>query len=213
MRSTSCSRWKTSWRPNEQRPQIREAASAVVTSSRLPLPDLARLSAEQQAVADKVAAGPRGQVRGPVRLWLHSPELAARAQELGEFLRWRTSLDPRISELVILATARHYTCHYIWFNHVGLALDNGVSQQAIDDMKHGRPPRWLQDDEATAHQLAIEILRDNAPDDETLDRARRAFGDRGVVEVGALIAHYHSGAIVLSLSDVTLPDGTRECLP
>lgn len=181
--------------------------------SRIPLPDLARLSAEQQEVADKVAAGPRGQVRGPVRLWLHSPELAARAQELGEFLRWRTSLDSRISELVILATARHYTCHYVWFNHVGLALDHGVSQQAVLDIKHGRPPRGLQEDEATAHQFAVEVLGRDAPTDLTLDRARRAFGDRGVIEMGALIAHYHSGAIVLSLSDVMLPDGTRECLP
>ena len=75
-------------------------------SSRIPLPDSHRLSKEQQHVANEVAAGPRGEVRGPVRVWLYSPELAARAQKLGEFLRWDTVLAPRISELVILVTAR-----------------------------------------------------------------------------------------------------------
>ena len=184
-----------------------------MTSSRIPLPDLDRLSAEQQAVAEEVAAGPRGEVRGPVRIWLHSPELAGLAQQLGEFLRWRTVLEPRISELIILVTARHYGCHYIWFNHAPLALKHGLSPQAVDDVKNRRPPLGLQEDEAAAYQLASEILSSNAAEDETLARARRVLGDRGVIEAGALIAHYHSGAIVLSFSDITLPDGTKECLP
>ncbi len=89
------------------------ATGAAAPSPRLTLPDLDRLSDAQQEVARQVVAGPRGEVRGPVRVWLHSPELAGRAQKLGEFLRWGTVLDPRISELVILVTARHYACHYI----------------------------------------------------------------------------------------------------
>ena len=184
-----------------------------MTSSRIPLPDLARLSAEQQAVADAVAAGPRGVVRGPVRVWLHSPELAGLAQKLGEFLRWRTVLEPRISELIILVTARHYDCHFIWFNHAPLALKHGVSPQAVDDIRDRVSPRGLRDDERAAYGLASEILASNRPADQTLGRAREVFGDRGVVEAGALIAHYHSGAIALSLSDVTLPDGRKDCLP
>lgn len=184
-----------------------------MTSSRIPLPDLARLSAEQQLVADEVAAGPRGDVRGPVRLWLHSPELAGLAQKLGEFLRWRTVLQPRISELIILVTARHYDSHYIWFNHAPLALKHGLSPQAMEDIRNRKTPLELGEDEAAAYRLASEVLSRNGATDETLARARQFFGDRGVIEVGALIAHYHSGAIALSFSDITLPDGTKECLP
>lgn len=184
-----------------------------MTSSRIPLPDLARLSAEQQSVADEVAAGPRGDVRGPVRLWLHSPELAGLAQKLGEFLRWRTVLQPRISELIILVTARHYDSHYIWFNHAPLALKHGLSPQAMEDIKYRKPPLELQEDETAAYQLASEVLGSHGATDETLARARQVLGDRGVIEAGALIAHYHSGAIALSFSDITLPDGTKECLP
>ena len=54
-----------------------------MTSARVPLPDLAHLTDEQKKVADEVT-GPRGEVRGPVWVWLHSAELAGRAQKLGE---------------------------------------------------------------------------------------------------------------------------------
>ena len=121
-------------------------------SSHIPLPDLKRLDAEQQRVADEVASGPRKEVRGPMHVWLHSPELASRAQKLGEFLRWGTTLDARISELVILVTARHYDCRYMWNNHVGLALKAGLTQKAIDAIDAGRPPFFANADEAARQE-------------------------------------------------------------
>jgi len=183
------------------------------SSARLPLPDLADLDEAQQAVAKEVSAGPRGEVRGPVRVWLHSPELANRAQKLGEFLRWGTVLEPRISELVILVTARHYDCHYIWFNHVKLALKGGLDEQAVESIKNRREPHLAKADEQVAYSFTIEILRNRAVSSPTLSRARELFGERGVVEMGAIIAHYHSGAIALGLADILLPDGSKTCLP
>jgi 4-carboxymuconolactone decarboxylase len=182
-------------------------------SNRIPLPDLTKLNEAQKLVADEVAAGPRGEVRGPVRVWLYSPELAGRAQKLGEFLRWGTVLDARISELVILVTARHYTCHYVWFNHVGLALKNGIAPDAVEAIKNKQEPALEKDDEKAAYAFATEVLRNNAVSDATLAQARASFGERGTVEMGAIIAHYHSGAIALGLADISLPDGTKTCLP
>ncbi|HVZ53429.1 MAG TPA: carboxymuconolactone decarboxylase family protein [Pseudolabrys sp.] len=181
--------------------------------ARIPLPDLAHLNEAQQKIANEVAAGPRGEVRGPVRVWLHSPELANRAQKLGEFLRWDTVLEPHISELVILVTARHYNCHYIWFNHVGLALKGGLSAEAVERIKQRQEPSFASADEAAAYDFTVELLRNNAVSDATLLRARDLFGDRGAVEIGAIVAHYHSGAIVLGLADIVLPDGSKTCLP
>jgi len=180
---------------------------------RLSQPDLAALTPEQQRVADDVAAGPRGEVRGPVRMWLHSPELAARAQKLGEFLRWGTALAPRISELVILVTARHYDCDYIWFNHRPLALRHGIAVETVESIANRRQPVLPAPDEAAAYAFATEILQRHAVGDATLARARECFGERGVIEMGTIIGHYHSGAIALSLADISLPDGTERCLP
>lgn len=183
------------------------------SSQRIPLPDLARLSDAQQQVANQVAAGPRGEVRGPVRVWLHSPQLADRAQKLGETLRWGSSLEPRICELVILVTCRHYDSHYMWFNHVKPALNNGLSQLTIDAIKSRRKPVFDTADEAAAYALATEVLNQHEVSDTTLTGGRAIFGDRGVIEIGAIIGHYHSGAIALGLADVTLPDGSKTCLP
>jgi 4-carboxymuconolactone decarboxylase len=182
--------------------------------TRLPLTDLHSLTPDQKSVAERIASGPRGEVRGPVRLWLHSPQLADIAQALGAFLRWNTVLAPRISELVILVTARHYTCHYIWFNHVGIALNAGLSADAVEAIKQRGDPRpFLDPDETIAFTLTDAILSDVRVDDGLVDRARSVFGDRGVVELSTIIGHYHSGSILLSLSDVSLPDGNRACLP
>jgi 4-carboxymuconolactone decarboxylase len=179
----------------------------------LSMPDLSALTPEQQVVADSVASGPRGEVRGPVRLWLHSPELANRAQKLGEFLRWGTALEPRICEIVILVTSRHYDSHYMWFNHVETALKHGVSPKAIDCIKNGQAPHFDGEDEQAAYDFVSGMLTHNRVTVPVLIAAKAHFGERGVVEMGAIIAHYHSGAIVLSLADVTLPDGSKSCLP
>ena len=174
-------------------------------SSHIPLPDLKQLDAEQQRVADEVASGPRKEVRGPMHVWLHSPELASRAQKLGEFLRWGTTLDARISELVILVTARHYDCRYMWNNHVGLALKSGLMQKAIDAIDAGRAPFFTKADETAAYAFATEMLERHAVSNETLAKARWALGDRGVVETGAIIGHYHNGAIALAIAGITAP--------
>jgi 4-carboxymuconolactone decarboxylase len=182
-------------------------------TTRISLPDPDHLTPAQRDVYDAVASGPRGVVRGPVLLWLHSPEYASRAQKVGEFLRWDTVLEGRLSELVILVTARHYGCHYVWFNHSKVALEQGLAATVIEDIKHGRRPRFEHEDEAAAYAFATEMLETHDVSDETLERAKAQFGERGVVELGAVIGHYHSGAIVLTAARMPLPDGSRTCLP
>lgn len=181
--------------------------------TRISLPDPDTLTPAQREVYDAVASGPRGVVRGPVLLWLHSPEYASRAQRVGEFLRWNTVLEGRLSELVILVTARHYGCHYIWFNHCRIAAEQGLADTVIEDIKHGRTPRFMREDEAAAYAFATEMLRDHDVSDATLERAKTLFGERGVIELGAIIGHYHSGAIVLAAARMPLPDGSLTCLP
>ena len=64
----------------------------------------------QREVAAEITAGPRGEVRGPFIALIHNAELARRIQALGEYLRWKTKLPPKIVELAVLVTARRWTC-------------------------------------------------------------------------------------------------------
>src|SRR5690349_11205781 len=91
-----------------------------------PTPDT--MDAEQRRVHDKVVSGRRGKIVGPLRAALHSPELADRWQALGEFLRYNTSLTPRLSELAILVTGRACQSPFEWYAHRAEALKAGVEQ-------------------------------------------------------------------------------------
>lgn len=100
-----------------------------------------------------------------------------------------------------------------WFNHVGLALKHGIAPEAVEAIKNKREPVLAKDDEAAAYAFTTEVLRNNAVSDSTLAKVRALFGERGAVEMGAIIARYHAGAIALGMADINLPDGTRTCLP
>ena len=70
--------------------------------------DRARLTERQRQVADEIQSGPRGGLAGPFWPWLRSPDLAERAQKLGELVRFHSTLSPRLFELAVLVTAHHW---------------------------------------------------------------------------------------------------------
>ncbi|MGQ9364966.1 carboxymuconolactone decarboxylase family protein [Azospirillum sp. ST 5-10] len=185
----------------------------MTSGPRIPLPEPGSLDAEQRAVHDAIAAGPRGRVRGPTQIWLHSPRLADRAQRLGEFLRWETVFEPRLAELAILATARHCTAHYVWFNHRGPALAAGLAAETVEAIAQRRRPAFAREDEAAVHAFVTETLEHHRIADATLARVTALFGPRGAVELGALVGYYVMGIIALETARPPLPDGSHACLP
>src|SRR6201994_5105747 len=74
------------------------------------------LSPSQKAWADMIAAPPRNAKFGapPYRAYIRNPELAPKLSALSEYLRWNSSLPPRLSEFAILITARNWTAQYEW---------------------------------------------------------------------------------------------------
>src|SRR5215207_10529419 len=99
--------------------------------------DLNKLTPEQKKVADAIVAGPRGGLRGPFEPWLRSPGLADRAQKLGEFCRFNSSLPPVLSELAILVTAKHWRAQFEWWAHARLAAGAGVEDDVIETIRLG----------------------------------------------------------------------------
>ena len=85
--------------------------------SRTPELDTSALNPEQQRVFDAISSGPRGRVQGPLKIWLQSAELADKAQALGAFCRYGTSLPARLSELAILVTGAHWQAGFEWWAH------------------------------------------------------------------------------------------------
>jgi 4-carboxymuconolactone decarboxylase len=54
--------------------------------------------------------------RGPFNAWMRSPDLGNRLQNVGEYIRYKTSLPLRLNEFAILITAREWTSQYEWYD-------------------------------------------------------------------------------------------------
>lgn len=176
-------------------------------SARIPLPDPETMSPEQRAVYDTVVRGPRGAVIGPLRAALHSPELADRWQKLGEFLRYRTSLPPRLGELAILVTGRRWNAELEWVVHAAAAAKAGLSPRVIDAIRDGIAPDFSDPDEAEVYAFARELQLSGRVSDPVYDAVRTRWKERGVVELTALVGYYTMVAMTLNAHRIPLPDG------
>lgn len=129
------------------------------------------LDAAQLKVYCELMSGPRGGVRGPFNALLRSPELADRVQKLGEFLRYESSIPPRLNEFAILITARHWNAQYEWHAHHAHAMKGGLKPEIAADLAQGRRPADMQDDEAIVYDFCRERHVDKTVSDATYDAA------------------------------------------
>jgi 4-carboxymuconolactone decarboxylase len=100
------------------------------------------LNPAQKAWAEMIALPPRNAkfTNPPYRAYIRNPDLAPRLTALSEYLRWNTSLPPRLSELAILITARQWTAQYEWFAHYPLAIKGGLDPRVANDIAAGKRP-------------------------------------------------------------------------
>jgi len=172
---------------------------------RIQLPAEHEMTDAQRRVCEAAIAGRRGRVPAPLTAWLASPEFAGRAQHLGEFLRYQTSLGPRLSELAILVTARHWKAQYEWFVHKSEALKAGIDPAIIDAIAQGRRPRFTLESDHVVYELTRSVHETHEVAPELYQRAVAALGEPGVVELVGLIGYYSLVAMTLHVFEIGVP--------
>ena len=165
------------------------------------------MTSAQQRVHDQIVAGKRGRFGGPFQLLIRAPEICGHVAQLGEHLRWGTSLPDRLSELAIIATARFWRAQYEWYAHAPLAEQAGVPAAAIEAIRTGGTPRFAAEDEALVYRICTEIFRTQRLSDESFGASTAALGEQGLVEVIAIIGYYTLIANTLNVFQVGLPAG------
>ena len=169
-------------------------------ADRLPPLPLESLDAAQRAAADELIAGPRKAVLGPFIPLLRSPELLARVQKVGEYLRFHSALSPRVSEFATLIVARHWTQQFEWCIHVPLARAAGTRPETIAALREGRRPDGMDDDESCVHDFTSELLQRHGVSDATYAEALSRFGEQGVVDLAGLIGYFTMVSQVLNVA-------------
>src|SRR3954449_3076590 len=142
------------------------AASAQAQDRMPPIPPGSLTDAQKKAIEEFKAA--RGvDISGPFVPLLRSPEVMNRARAMGDYLRFKSSLPPRLSEFVILLTARRWTQQYEWNAHQPLALQGGVKADVVTAIAEGRRPEHMAADEEAVYTLVDEIDRNRGVSDVT----------------------------------------------
>lgn len=168
------------------------------------LSELAReqMAPRQQDVLDAILTGPRGNLDGPFLAWIHSPELADRAQQLGAFCRYGTRLELRLSELAILLTASWWQSQAEWQIHEPIARQAGIADEVIAALQAGDEPEFKQPDEALIYRFGHEQYRTRRVSAGLYDEAVAMFSEAGVVELVGIFGYYALVAMTLNVFEV-----------
>lgn len=186
---------------------------------RFPVLQPDQMNVDQKKLLDALLAGPRGggdtssetvqkMLRGgPFNAWMRSPDLGNRLQNVGEYIRFRTSLPLRLNEFAILITAREWTSQYEWYAHYPLAMKAGLDAKVADELALGKRPSAMRDDEAVVYEFCIQLHRTRNVDDATFNRALALFGERGIVDLIGVSGYYTAVSMTLNVAHVMPPEG------
>ena len=128
---------------------------------------------------------------------------------MGDYLRFKSSLPPRLSEFVILLTARRWTQQYEWNAHQPLALQGGLRAEIARAIADGRRPDAMAEDEDAVYTLWEEVQRTQSVSDATYARAIGKVGEQGVIDVLGITGYYTMLAMVMNTARTPLPEGAK----
>ncbi len=186
-----------------------------------------QLDPAQQALHDSIGGGRRaavhgralglvaadGSLVGPFDAYLRQPVIGARLAELGEALRFDTTLRRDLLELAVLVVARHTSAEFEWFAHSRLALAAGLPAEVVDALRHGREPELDDPELVLAHRFARQLVTGYRVDDATYAEAVERLGEPATFELTALIGFYGCVSAVLNTFQVPLPVGVEPLPP
>ena len=174
-----------------------------------PIPE-AQMTAEQTAAVEEFkAARNTTNFGGPFVPLLRSPEMLSRARNVGDYVRFNSALPPRLSEFVILMTARHWTQQYEWSAHAAIAERAGLAPAIIAAVADGRRPPSMADDEATVYEFCTELLRTQGVSDDTYARLVALFDEKGVIDTIGIVGYYSLLAMVMNTARTSLREGVE----
>lgn len=180
-----------------------------IAPDRLPPIPVSRMTDDQRKAAEEFRVIRKGaEVSGPFFPLLRSPELMVRTSALGEYLRYRSRLEPRLSEFVILMTAREWTQQYEWNAHYPLALKAGVSADTANAIADGRRPAGMAADHEALYDFCQELFRTKGVSDATYQRIVDQFGEQGVVDTIGIVGYYSMVAMVLNTARTPAGEST-----
>jgi 4-carboxymuconolactone decarboxylase len=187
-------------------------APSMNAQDRMPPIPPEKLTEAQRTAVKAFAENRMAEISGPFWPLLRSPEVMTRARAMGDFLRFKSSLPPRLSEFAILITARQWSQAYEWDAHHRLAIQAGLSAEIAAAVAEGRRPERMAADEEALYNFCTELHQNKSVSDATYARAVSAFGEHGVIDAIGISGYYTLLAMVLNTARTPLPAGRQPAI-
>ncbi len=168
------------------------------------------LSEAQRPLAEQILKVSSVGLGGPYNPLLRSPVLGQRMFDLLHYLRWETSVPLKLNELAILIIGRQWRSQVEWFAHAPLAIKAGLSSDVVADLKANKRPANMPPEEAAVYDFVTELSTTHAVSDATFDNAKKLLGEQQVVDLTTVAGTYIAVAMILSMSEATVPAGKEE---
>jgi 4-carboxymuconolactone decarboxylase len=186
------------------------APPATNKQPRFPQLTMDQLDEKQKPLGDQIMKISSTGIGGPYNAMLRSPVLAQRLFDLFDYLRWHTSVPTRLNEFAILIIGRQWRSQVEWFAHVPIATKVGLSADVIAELKAGKRPSTMAEDEAVVYDFVTELTSSHKVSDVTYARAKKLFSDQQIVDLTAVAGNYVMVAMILAMAEQTVPPGKEE---
>jgi alkylhydroperoxidase family enzyme len=142
------------------------------------------------------------------RLLAHLPELARRYRSMGRWIRFESTLDPRLRELAILQVGVVTGSAYETSHHVHIGHDFGLSDEdikAVGAETKGQPSR-LGERERVVLRTARELTAGVRVSDDTWAALGQWLTDAERLELTVVIAFYTMTVRIIGATELDVED-------
>jgi 4-carboxymuconolactone decarboxylase len=177
---------------------------------RFPQLTMDQLDEKQKPLGEQIMKVSSVGIGGPYNLLLRSPVLGQRLYDLFYYLRWQTSVPARLNEFAILIIGRQWRSQVEWFSHAPIAAKAGLKPEIIAELKDGKRPSGMAEDEAVVYDFVTELTTTRKVSDETYARAKKVFNDQQIVDLTAVAGNYVMVAMMLAMGEQSVPPDKEE---
>src|SRR6266540_1688551 len=170
---------------------------------RLPIPSDTEAFSEETRAAVRHILKTRHSMPPPSSYLTYAGQAGALLSDLVDHLRYHTSLT----------SARASNADYIWNGHVRLGLQAGTREEALHAVDTHGPLDGLTADEALIIRFGRELLESPQVSDDTFNAVRARYGEKGLLELTAVMSVYTMNANILRVMDHQAAADARHLTP
>ena len=153
--------------------------------------------------------GPDGEVLNIFATLAHHPDLLRRWLVFATHVLAKSTLPPRVRELLILRTGWNCKCQYEWAQHVIVARRSGVSDVEIERVKEGPAADGWAAGDSSLLVAADELHATSSMSDPTWEALSGVYTTEQLLDIVATVGNYHLVAMFLNTTRVALDPGVE----